>query len=100
MDEENKIRQLQQQLEDTRENLRQEREKFDKHSREIEDQFGIDYLNLLQGNPVQQPVRLVQEVHRVFNEDGELLTSLVEEHVEKRDGVRVLLRFLLTEENL
>ena len=94
MEDENRIRQLQQQLEHARENLRQEREKFEKQSKEIEDQYGIDYLHFIQGNPVQQPVKIVQVVHRIFNEDGELLTSLTEEFVQKRDGTRVLLRIV------
>lgn len=92
MDEENRIKELQQQLEQTRENLRYEREKFEKQSKEIEDKYGIDYLHFIQGNPVQQQVLIVRVVHRIFNEDGKLLTSLLEEYIEKRDGTRVLLR--------
>lgn len=91
MDDENRIRELQQQLEHARENLHEEREKFEKQSKELEDQYGIDYLNFIQNNPVQQ-VLIVRVVHRIFNEDGELLTSLTEEYIEKRDGTRVLLR--------
>lgn len=94
MADENRVRELQQQLEHVRENLRQEREKLEKQSKEIEDKYGVDYLNLIQGNPVQQPLKMVQIVHRIFNEHGELLTTLTEEHIEKRDGTRVLLRLV------
>ena len=82
-----KIKQLQQQL-------KQEQKLLDEQSQRIESKFGIDYLNFLQGNPVEKRVEVVRVVHRIFSQEGDLLTNLTEEYIEKRDGTRALFRIV------
>jgi hypothetical protein len=87
MKDEIRIKELEQQLKLAQEKLRRSQE-------EIEDKYGPDYLALLQGRPVEQPIKVVKKVCRIVNEQGELMTTLTEEYIEKRDGTLVLVRLV------
>lgn len=87
-------RELNQALEDLNlalDNLKQELTLLSGFNHNIEDKYGVDFLALIQGQSVEQPVKMVRKVCRIFNKQGELLTVLTEKYIKKRDGTLVLL---------
>lgn len=98
MEDEIKINEIQHQLHraleelnQTLENLKQELYLQEELNRRIAEKYGPDFLALVQGQPVEQPVKLVRKVCRIFNKQGTLLTVLTERYIKKRDGTLVLL---------
>ena len=98
MEEEIKATELQQELNQALEelsfaleNLKQELTLLEEFNHRIEDKYGPDFLALVQGLPVEQPVKVVKKVCRIFNKQGDLLSVLTEKYIKKRDGTTVLL---------
>lgn len=62
--------------------------------KKIEEEFGVDYLALIQGKPVEQPIKVIKRIHILRDEQGEILSTLAEEYIQKRDDTLVLSRLL------